>query len=92
MIHGVTKSDQKIQNLKKKLRFHRGGFYGGGFRNMLFVSELFNPQRKNSGKIPDLVSYLVQMVWFNDCVFEACKGVDLLFKLQNGMIDVWKLD
>ena len=59
---------------------------------MLFVSEVFDPKKKNSGKISDLVSYFVQMVWFNDCVFEACKEVDVSFKLQNGMIDVWKLD
>lgn len=93
MTHGVAKSDQKIQKSeKKKTRFQRESFYGGGFWNMLFVSEVFDPQKKSSSKIPDPVSYVVQMVWFNDWVFEACKGVDVLFKLQNWMIDVWKLD
>ena len=33
---------------------------------MLFVSEVFDPQKQSSSKIPDLVSYVVQMVWFND--------------------------
>ena len=34
----------------KKLRFHRESFHGGGFWNVLFVSELFDPRKKARAK------------------------------------------